>query len=449
MRFCRAEEWRHAQRASDNGSRGLTGVAGGLFHQGGPRSSRNPRLRWPSARFAVGLLDLDHDLGDVFAYFDAEPSRTLQELLTLDDGADAEAVAQLGTPLAKGITGFGSRPDPRAEPIPGAAIARMLSKLKDAFAFSVVDATSEYSDHVLAALDLSDAICLVTGLDAIGVRHMSIAIQTLQNLGVGRERLHFVVNRADSKVDLTIQDIERLLEIHVDSRISESVSRADQPGQASGSRAPLRRRQGCRGIGGPTHGKAHPGGRRLNERRTSTEEAIAVSLAERLSREERPDRSVEVRDRVQERLVEVLGARLYDDAMSDVDLRRLVDTRLRELLGDEQVPLSIQEKAHIIQQIGDNILGLGPLEPFVRDPEITEIGERALAVYIERGARSTDGGRVQERGRFQADDRQDRGQGRSACGRRFAVRRRPLGRRISRERDHPASCRQGLGSHSA
>jgi pilus assembly protein CpaE len=98
----------------------------------------------------------------------------------------------------------------------------MLSKLKDAFPFSVVDATSEYSDHVLAALDLSDAICLVTGLDAIGVRHMSIAMQTLQNLGVGRDRLHFVVNRADSKVDLTIQDIERLLEIRVDSRIPSS-----------------------------------------------------------------------------------------------------------------------------------------------------------------------------------------------------------------------------------
>jgi pilus assembly protein CpaE len=98
----------------------------------------------------------------------------------------------------------------------------MLSKLKDAFPFSVVDATSEYSDHVLAALDLSDAICLVTGLDAIGVRHMSIAIQTLQNLGVGRERLQFVVNRADSKVDLTIQDIERLLAIQVDGRIPSS-----------------------------------------------------------------------------------------------------------------------------------------------------------------------------------------------------------------------------------
>jgi pilus assembly protein CpaE len=225
----RAVEWSGGMRgtASANGSKGPTGVVVAVFSTKGGTGKTFLACNLAAALAErsgsqVGLLDLDHDLGDVFAYFDAEPSRTLQELLTLDDGADAEAVAQLGTPLAKGITGFGSRPDPRAEPIPGAAIARMLSKLKEAFAFSVVDATSEYSDHVLAALDLSDAICLVTGLDAIGVRHMSIAVQTLQNLGVGRERLHFVVNRADSKVDLTIQDIERLLEIHVDSRIPSS-----------------------------------------------------------------------------------------------------------------------------------------------------------------------------------------------------------------------------------
>ena len=113
-----------------------------------------------------------------------------------------------------------------------------------------------------------------------------------------------------------------------------------------------------------------------------------MSLAERLSRQERPDRSVEVRDRIQEQLIGVLGARLYDDAMSDGDLRRLVDSRLRDLLEAEEMPLSIQEKAQIIQQIGDNILGLGPIEPFLRDPEITEImvnGHRA--VYIERAGK--------------------------------------------------------------
>jgi pilus assembly protein CpaF len=113
-----------------------------------------------------------------------------------------------------------------------------------------------------------------------------------------------------------------------------------------------------------------------------------VSLAERLSRQEQPDRSAEIRDQIQARLIEVLGARLYDDAMEDGELRRLVDRRLRELLDEVETPLSIQEKAHIIQQIGDNILGLGPIEPFIRDPEITEVmvnGHRV--VYIERGGK--------------------------------------------------------------
>jgi pilus assembly protein CpaE len=170
----------------------------------------------------VGLLDLDHDLGDVFAYFGANPRRSLQELLPLGEGASPEEVMRLGTPLVEGVTGFGSPPDPRAEPIPGGAMTKMLRLLKNAFAVTIVDATSEYSDHVLAAFDMADAICLITGLDAIGVRHMSIGLQTLQKLGVPRERLRIVLNRADSKVDLTPADIERLLGIRVNARIPSS-----------------------------------------------------------------------------------------------------------------------------------------------------------------------------------------------------------------------------------
>jgi pilus assembly protein CpaF len=110
-----------------------------------------------------------------------------------------------------------------------------------------------------------------------------------------------------------------------------------------------------------------------------------MSLAERLAKQVTPDRSAEVRERVQERLVEALGARLYDDALSDTDLRKLVHTRLQDLLAEEEVPLSVQEKAQIIQQIGDSILGLGPLERFVRDPEITEIMVNGPSkVYVER-----------------------------------------------------------------
>jgi pilus assembly protein CpaE len=173
-------------------------------------------------RGQVGLLDLDHDLGDVFAYFGTNPRRTLQELMALSEGAPPEDVIRLGTPLGDGVTGFGSPPDPRAERIPSGAMTRMLRMLKETFTVTVVDATSEYSDQVLAVFDLADVICLITGLDAIGVRHMSIGMQTLQKLGVPRDRVRVVLNRADSKVDLTAADIERALQIRVNAKIPSS-----------------------------------------------------------------------------------------------------------------------------------------------------------------------------------------------------------------------------------
>jgi pilus assembly protein CpaE len=170
----------------------------------------------------VGLLDLDHDLGDVFAYFGSEPKRSLHDLIALEEGTSPEDVTGLGTPLVDGVVGFGSPPDPRAAPMPGGAMTKMLRALQDAFAFTVADATSEYSDSVLSAFDLSDAICMISALDAIGVRHMSIGIQTLESLGVPRERLRIVLNRADSRVDLSIDDIERLLGVSVDAKIPSS-----------------------------------------------------------------------------------------------------------------------------------------------------------------------------------------------------------------------------------
>jgi len=113
-----------------------------------------------------------------------------------------------------------------------------------------------------------------------------------------------------------------------------------------------------------------------------------VSLAERLAKTDRPDRVSEIRNQVQERLVEGLGPKLYDAAISDKELQNLVQRHLRELLAEEQAPLSAQEKAQIIQSIGDSVMGLGPLEPFVRDVEVTEVMVNGPdSIYVERGGK--------------------------------------------------------------
>lgn len=113
-----------------------------------------------------------------------------------------------------------------------------------------------------------------------------------------------------------------------------------------------------------------------------------MSLVERLARADRPDRITEVRSRVQARLVEVLGPRLYDSSLSDQELEELVTHRVRELLDAEATPLAAQEKMQVLRQIVDSILGLGPLEEFVRDPDVTEIMvNNADTIYVERNGK--------------------------------------------------------------
>jgi pilus assembly protein CpaF len=113
-----------------------------------------------------------------------------------------------------------------------------------------------------------------------------------------------------------------------------------------------------------------------------------MSLADRLAKAQQRDRLSEVRASVQERLVESLGPRLYDATLSDAELEGLVHQRLRELLDEEEATLSAQEKLLIVRQIGDSVLGLGPLEPFVRDPEVTEIMVNNWdTIYVERAGK--------------------------------------------------------------
>jgi pilus assembly protein CpaF len=113
-----------------------------------------------------------------------------------------------------------------------------------------------------------------------------------------------------------------------------------------------------------------------------------MSLADRLAKAQQKDRIAEIRVRVQERLVEVLGPSLYDATLSDTELEGLVHQRLRELLDEQEAGLSAQEKMLIVRQIGDSVLGLGPLEPFIRDPDVTEVMVNGWdAIYVERAGK--------------------------------------------------------------
>ena len=170
----------------------------------------------------TAVVDLDVDMGDVFSYFGLEPNRQVMDLIGLGEGADREEVFAASTKMGDHLWAFGAMPDPAIQPPAGEAVGKYLRTLRNNFAYVIVDASADYTDLALACFDLSDAICLVTGLDVVGVKHLSKALETLLTIGLPRERFRIVLNRADSKVGLDAGDVERVMKIQVDTLVPSS-----------------------------------------------------------------------------------------------------------------------------------------------------------------------------------------------------------------------------------
>jgi pilus assembly protein CpaF len=96
----------------------------------------------------------------------------------------------------------------------------------------------------------------------------------------------------------------------------------------------------------------------------------------------------ELRQRIHHHLIDELGPILYDKRLSEDDLRRRVHEQLHSALAQERAPLSASDKAQLIQDVSDDILGYGPIDRLLKDEEITEVMVNGPElVYVEKGGR--------------------------------------------------------------
>jgi pilus assembly protein CpaF len=99
------------------------------------------------------------------------------------------------------------------------------------------------------------------------------------------------------------------------------------------------------------------------------------------------DPFAELKTRVHHDVITRLGPRLFTAAAGETsgELADRVRESVEEAIALDKTPLTRQERARIAREIADDILGYGPLEPFLRDETVTEImvnGPRRI--YIER-----------------------------------------------------------------
>jgi pilus assembly protein CpaF len=99
----------------------------------------------------------------------------------------------------------------------------------------------------------------------------------------------------------------------------------------------------------------------------------------------RNDALTELRGRLHFKVVEELGPTLYDRQMSDAELRLRVMEMLEWAIDQEQgVPLTMSDRRQLLNEIASDVLGYGPIDPLLNDPEVTEVMVNGpYDVYIE------------------------------------------------------------------
>ena len=96
----------------------------------------------------------------------------------------------------------------------------------------------------------------------------------------------------------------------------------------------------------------------------------------------------ELRQKIHHHLIDELGPLLYDRRMSEDDLRVRVQDQLQKALSKEKAPLSAADRAQLIQDVSDDILGYGPIDRYLKEEDITEVmANGPHSIYVERAGK--------------------------------------------------------------
>src|SRR5213082_1737153 len=101
----------------------------------------------------------------------------------------------------------------------------------------------------------------------------------------------------------------------------------------------------------------------------------------------------DLRQKIHHHLIDELGPLLYDRRLAEDDLRRRVQEQLHTALAKERAPLSAADRAQLIQDVSDDILGYGPIDRYLNEDDITEVMVNGPhSIYVERAGKIENAG---------------------------------------------------------
>jgi pilus assembly protein CpaE len=198
------------QKAVARRSSGVTIGAGEMICVVGPKGGIGKTLTCVNLAVSLAesgrkvvVVDLDLQFGDAGLALGLKPDKTIYDLATSGGSMDAEKVEAY---LAVHESGVRVLLAPRRPDQAGAIEVDFLSDLYRTLRLTndyvIVDTPPGFTPEVIASIDSSSHICMVGMLDSLSLKNMKLGLETLELMGYDSERVHVVLNRADSHVGI-------------------------------------------------------------------------------------------------------------------------------------------------------------------------------------------------------------------------------------------------------
>lgn len=177
------------------------------------------------------LVDGNLQFGDVAVFVNEQGKNTIADLTPRVEELDPDIVEEVmvkhaGTGLH--ILAAPNRPE-YAEKVSSSQFSKVLDYLRNLYSYVVVDTSAYLTDATLAAIDASDLIILVSTQDIPSIKNCRLFLDLLQTMGIEREKILFVMNRFDKRINITPDRVAENLKQPVASVIpldEQSVTKA-------------------------------------------------------------------------------------------------------------------------------------------------------------------------------------------------------------------------------
>ncbi len=173
----------------------------------------------------VALVDADLQFGDVAVMLKLSPTHTIVDAVAVLDRMDSAMLDSLL--VTHEPTGLRVLPAPLepafADQVSASDMASIVDLLRSFCAFVIVDTPAYFNDVVLGLLETSDEVLLVAGMDIPNIKNVKIGLQTLRLLDTPMEKIHLVLNRANTKVKLDVSEVEKTLGIKAEVLVPSDI----------------------------------------------------------------------------------------------------------------------------------------------------------------------------------------------------------------------------------